>query len=70
MSLFKKKLNPFTGKFDYIFKGNLVSFKEGVTTVGDLPTVGNEEGDTRITNDTGHLYIWDGKCLARPRRCY
>jgi len=60
MALFRKKLNIFTGTFDYIFKGNLVSFKEGVATVGDLPSSGNVEGDARITNDTGHLYIWDG----------
>ena len=60
MTLFKKKINPFTGKFDYVFKGNLVSFKAGVATVGDLPSSGNIEGDARVANDTGHLYIWDG----------
>jgi len=60
MGIFKKKINIFTGTFDYIFKGELVSFKEGVDTLGDLPSSGNLEGDARITNDNHHLYIWDG----------
>lgn len=60
MSLFKKKINPHTKRFDYVFRGNLVSFKAGVATVGDLPSSSNTEGDARVTNDTGHLYIWDG----------
>jgi hypothetical protein len=37
-----------------------MTFKEAVATEGDLPSTGNNTNDARITNDTGHLYIWDG----------
>lgn len=37
-----------------------MNFKEGVDTEANLPTVGNEVNDARITNDTGHLYVWNG----------
>ncbi len=37
----------------------IIKFKVGVATVTDLPATGNEKNDARITNDTGHLYIWN-----------
>jgi hypothetical protein len=37
-----------------------MTFKEGVATASALPPTGNTQGDARIANDTGHLYIWDG----------
>ena len=59
MGKYKNIINPFSGTLQKIFKGNLVVFKEGVATLGDLPSSGNLEGDARITNDNGHLHIWD-----------
>jgi len=35
-------------------------FKESVANQAALPPSGNSLNDARITNDTGHLYIWDG----------
>ena len=37
-----------------------ITFKAGVADYASLPTVGNIKNDARITNDTGHLYIYDG----------
>ena len=41
-------------------EGGSVSYKDGVATVGDLPTTGNSPGDVRAALDTKLLYIWDG----------
>jgi len=60
MSTFKTKFNPFTKKLQWVLDGTLITFKEGVATESALPSSGNTENDARITNDTGHLYIWDG----------
>ena len=60
MSKYKNIINPFTGILQKVFSGDLVTFKAGVASVGNLPTEGNEKGDGRIVNDTGNLYIWDG----------
>jgi hypothetical protein len=38
----------------------IIKFKPGVATSVDLPLVGNEKNDARITNDDGHLHIWNG----------
>jgi hypothetical protein len=37
-----------------------LTFKESVANQAALPLIGNSLNDTRITNDTGHLYIWNG----------
>jgi hypothetical protein len=60
MSIYKQKLNPRTGQFNLVSSATVATFKESVATYADLPLVGNSEGDARLTNDTGHLYIWDG----------
>lgn len=60
MSLYKTKINPLTGRLQQVFQGNLVLFKAGVATASSLPGSGNSDGDARITNDDGHLHIWDG----------
>jgi len=36
------------------------SWKPPVEDVASLPTVGNQDGDARITLDTHDIYIWDG----------
>lgn len=66
----KNKINPFNGKLikgvnsDEITSSFIdavgLKFKEGVATVGDLPSSGNTENDARFVNDTQNLYIWDG----------
>ena len=38
----------------------VVSFKEAVSTYANLPQVGNTINDARVTEDTNHLYIWNG----------
>jgi hypothetical protein len=58
MPLYKQKLNTRTGQFNLVPSYTVVHFKDGVATYADLPIVGNAIGDGRITNDTGHLYIW------------
>jgi hypothetical protein len=60
MGLYKTKVNPTTGKLQLVPSGIILTFKEGVSTFAALPAVGNSPNDSRITNDTGHLYVWDG----------
>lgn len=67
MGNYRPTLNPYTGRLqkvlsdEYIIStASSINFKEGVATVGDLPSTGNTEHDGRIANDTHHLYIWDG----------
>ena len=64
MAEFKAKLNPFTGQLQLVPTNTVVAFKEGVATVAALPPTGNEIGDGRITQDTGHLYVWNGTSWA------
>lgn len=40
--------------------GTSVNIVGSVATSGDLPGAGNTEGDGYITQDTGHLWVWDG----------
>jgi hypothetical protein len=40
--------------------GTSVAIQGSVATSGNLPTSGNSEGDGYITQNTGHLWIWDG----------
>jgi hypothetical protein len=58
MSLYKQHYNRRTGQFNLVPSYTVVHFKDGVATYVDLPIAGNAIGDGRITNDTGHLYIW------------
>jgi hypothetical protein len=37
-----------------------MTWKEPVADVASLPTVGNVEGEARVTLDTGSIYVWDG----------
>ena len=55
-----KKFNPFTGTFDYYQKNVLISFKNYVTNMIDLPLTGNNINDARFVSNTNKLYIWDG----------
>ena len=60
MSKYKYLLNKRSGQFNLVPTNTVISFKEGVATEESLPSSGNTEGDARITNDNGHLYVWDG----------
>ena len=67
MKKFRNIPNPFTGETQRVLSNEYIQttasslfFKEGVATVGDLPSTGNVEHDARFVNDTHHLYIWDG----------
>jgi hypothetical protein len=60
MGLFKQKFNPLSAQFNLVPTTTAIVFKEAVASVSNLPSTGNTIGDARITNDTGHLYIWDG----------
>lgn len=37
-----------------------LTWRDPVATVEDLPQAGNEEGDVRLVEDIGILYVWDG----------
>jgi hypothetical protein len=58
MAEFKYKVNSRTGQFNLVPTNVVLSFKEGVVTQANLPLTGNAKGDARITNDSGHLYVW------------
>jgi len=60
MSEYKYILNKRTGQFNLVPSATVATFKAAVPTYADLPMTGNIVGDARLTNDTGHLYIWDG----------
>jgi len=60
---YKLIINPVTGKLQKVLDSdsiNTISFKESVADEASLPTVGNTKNDGRFTDDTGHLYIWNG----------
>ena len=40
--------------------GQAVTIMGSVPSSGNLPTSGNKAGDAYITQDTGHLWVWDG----------
>jgi len=52
--------------YDYVVNESIpgqrpaMTFKESVSNFAALPPSGNSLNDARITNDDGHLYIWDG----------
>jgi hypothetical protein len=46
------QINPDTDILDW-------TWKRTVATVADLPTVGNEDGDARVSLDTHLAYVWD-----------
>lgn len=40
--------------------GTGIAIQGSVASEGNLPSTGNTEGDAWITEDTGHLWVWDG----------
>ena len=58
MSLYKKIMNPYTGKLQLVYNGSLVTIKESVDTYNSLPITGNSQNDLRITQDTDKMYTW------------
>lgn len=58
MAEFKYKFNTRTGQWNLVPTNIVLAFKAGVATQANLPLTGNAKGDARITNDTGHLYVW------------
>jgi len=59
MAQYKYKLNPLTSQFNLV-PSVIIVFKASVANFAALPSVGNEVGDARITEDTDHWYSWDG----------
>lgn len=52
--------NPLTGQFDLTGSGGgSTSFKDPVATEATLPTVGNTDGDVRVTLDSDFIWSWD-----------
>lgn len=60
MGLYKQKLNPISGQFNLVPTSTIVTFKEAVANAAALPLTGNTLNDGRLTNDNGHLYVWNG----------
>ena len=55
----KFEFNPLS-RFGLQLITTSLNFNTSVPTYADLPLVGNTASDARITEDTGHLYIWNG----------
>jgi len=53
------KFNPFTGKLDIVNEAGNTTWKSPVADASSLPTVGNSDGDARVTLDTDEVYVWD-----------
>lgn len=51
--------NPFTGNLDFTEAGGTTTWKNPVADAASLPTVGNSDGDARVTLDTDEIWIWD-----------
>ena len=60
MGIYRQKFNALSGQFNLVSSSTVMTFKDGVATASALPPTGNTQGDARIANDTGHLYVWDG----------
>jgi len=60
MSQYTKKVNKFTGYLQLVPSNIVMVFRAGVANEAALPASGNVIGDARITNDTHHIYVWDG----------
>ena len=58
MGIYRTKYNPFSKSLQWVLKGTLITFKESVSTYNNLPVTGNSQNEARITDDTGHLYVW------------
>jgi len=58
MGKYRAKLNPFTGTLQLVNDIGTLFFKESVPAYANLPITGNSKNDARITDDTGHLYVW------------
>lgn len=57
--LTKGSTGPSGSSTDPIYIQNQdTSWKGNVGTLGDLPLVGNTDGDKRTTVDTGNIYVW------------
>jgi hypothetical protein len=59
MTQLKQKYNPLSRAHNFVPTANVMTFKDGVANYAVLPINGNSVGDARITNDTGHLYVWN-----------
>jgi len=59
MAEYKQKINPRTGQFNLVPTNTVIAFKAGVENEAALPADGNTKSDARITNDNGHLWVWD-----------
>lgn len=54
--------NPFSGTLDVSGSGGSVGFatwKAPVADFASLPTVGNSDGDVRVTLDSDEVWVWD-----------
>jgi hypothetical protein len=58
MSQYKYIINKRTGQQAIVPTNLVASLKSGVATYTSLPLTGNAIGDSRVANDTGHLYVW------------
>lgn len=54
------KFNVFTGALDIAGSTAAASWSNVVSTEALLPTVGNQDGDVRVTLDTDMVWVWDG----------
>lgn len=51
--------NPFTGNLDFVGGASVTTWKTPVANAAALPTVGNSDGDARVTLDTDEIWVWD-----------
>lgn len=51
------KFNPFTGTLDIVSGSDF--WKDPVADASSLPTSGNSDGDARVTQDTGYVWVWE-----------
>jgi len=59
MGIYKQKYNAVSGQLNLVPSSTIVTFKAAVANEAALPLIGNILYDGRITNDNGHLWIWD-----------
>lgn len=58
MSNYLRKLNPWTGRLQWVLNASLLKIKGTVATKNNLPLTDNMENDCYIVKDVDRLYTW------------
>jgi hypothetical protein len=58
MKIYTRVFDAALGQIKKVETEMEIQFRSAVSTIADLPTLGNIEGDVRMTIDSDHLYAY------------